>query len=160
MGELRVCLAFTSDDRKWKLRLAVVIFGATSARITLKLWISRITAMIKLLTRLHFFSKHTNISSFPWQVPSVLKLSLLGDNSEISLNASLCLTTHCNQNLELLVTHSFIQTYSSQRRQLALLRIASVVWKSCLYRLDLKILNEIGSIGCFQTLLVKCFLKE
>lgn len=29
-----------------------------------------------------------------------------------------------------------------------------------MYHLDLKILNEIGYIGCFQTLLLKCFLKE
>lgn len=28
MGELLVCLAFTSDDRKWKLRLAAVICAA------------------------------------------------------------------------------------------------------------------------------------
>lgn len=28
MGELLVCLAFTSDDRKWKLRLAAVICTA------------------------------------------------------------------------------------------------------------------------------------
>jgi len=87
MGELRVCLAFTSDDRKWKLRLAVVIFGATSVRIPLKLWISRITAIIKLFTRSHFFNKPFKFSVTG--LPSVLKLSLLGDNSQITLNASL-----------------------------------------------------------------------
>lgn len=81
MGELRVCLAFTSDDRKWKLRLA------TSVRIPLKLWVSRITAVIKLFTRSHFFNKPFKFSVTG--LPSVLKLSLLGDNSQITLNASL-----------------------------------------------------------------------
>lgn len=87
MGELRVCLAFTSDDRKWKLRLAVVIFGATSVRITLKLWISRVAAIIKLFTRSHFFNKHFKFSVTG--LPSVLKSSLRGDNSQVTLNASL-----------------------------------------------------------------------
>lgn len=54
-GELLVCLAFTSDERKWKLGLAAVLRGAASVRAALRLWVAWVAAIITLLMRSHFF---------------------------------------------------------------------------------------------------------
>lgn len=58
MGELQVCLAFTSDDRKWRWRLAagsVRRGGAAAVPTTSKLWMTHVVAIVKLFTPSHLF---------------------------------------------------------------------------------------------------------
>lgn len=67
MGELQVCLAFTSDDRKWRWRLAagsVRRGGATAVPTTSKLWMTHVVAVVKLFTSSHLFFFH-KASGFP-----------------------------------------------------------------------------------------------
>lgn len=67
MGEQQVCLAFTSDDRKWRWRLAagsVRRGGAAAVPTTSKLWMTHVVAVVKLFTSSHLFFFH-KASGFP-----------------------------------------------------------------------------------------------
>lgn len=82
MGELLVCLAFTSDDRKWKWRLAAVICAALWGHICVNSSQAlasprRCHSKAFYVFSLWVFSRGFGVSVTG--LPSVLKFSWLGE---------------------------------------------------------------------------------